>query len=109
MSSVRTVFCSKKIPFHQYFNIMSKLLSRKTTLTDINNLREKFSLGPGFEPGSPALCAGAITIKPPRRSTGPTSSCLQTEVKDHPASLGVICGQCTLNPIVIGFLGWDYR
>ena len=26
-----------------------------------NNLREKFSPGPGIEPGSPALRAGAIT------------------------------------------------
>ena len=34
----------------------------------INNLREKFSPGPGIEPGSPALRAGAITTKPPRRS-----------------------------------------
>ena len=32
----------------------------------INNLREKFSLGPGFEPGSPALCAVAITTKLPK-------------------------------------------
>ena len=38
--------------------------------TYINNLREKFSPGPGFEPGSPALRAGAITTKPPRQSTG---------------------------------------
>ena len=28
--------------------------------------------GPGFEPGSPALRTGAITTKPPRRSTGPS-------------------------------------
>ena len=33
---------------------------------------KKFSPGPGFEPGSPALRAGAITTKPPRRSTGPS-------------------------------------
>ena len=38
----------------------------------INNLREKFSPGPGIEPGSPALRAGAITTKPPRRSAGPS-------------------------------------
>ena len=37
-----------------------------------NNLREKFSPGPGIEPGSPALRAGAITTKPPRRSAGPS-------------------------------------
>ena len=37
----------------------------------INNLREKFSPEPGIEPGSPALRAGAITTKPPRRSAGP--------------------------------------
>ena len=35
-----------------------------------DNLREKFSPGPGIEPGSPALRAGAITTKPPRRSAG---------------------------------------
>ena len=39
---------------------------------NINNLREKFSPGPGIEPGSPALRAGAITTKPPRRSAGPS-------------------------------------
>ena len=38
----------------------------------INNLREKFSPGPEFEPGSPALCTDAITTKPPRQSTGPS-------------------------------------
>ena len=38
----------------------------------INNLREKFSPGPGIEPGSPALRAGAITTKPLRRSAGPS-------------------------------------
>ena len=37
-----------------------------------NNLREKFSPGPGIEPGSPALRAGAINTKPPRRSAGPS-------------------------------------
>ena len=26
-----------------------------------NNLREKFSPAPGFEPGSPAISAGALT------------------------------------------------
>ena len=36
------------------------------------NLREKFSPGPGFEPGSPALHAGVITTKPPRQSRGPS-------------------------------------
>ena len=36
------------------------------TLLYINNLR------PGFEPGSPALRAGTITTKPPRRSTVPS-------------------------------------
>ena len=34
-----------------------------------NNLSEKFSPGPGFEPGSPALCSGAITSKLSKRST----------------------------------------
>ena len=38
----------------------------------INNLRKQFSPGPGFEPGSPALCTGTITTKPPRRFTGPS-------------------------------------
>ena len=33
------------------------------SLGDINNLREKFSPVPGFEPGSPALCIDAITTK----------------------------------------------
>ena len=37
----------------------------------IYNLREKFSPGSGFEPGSPALRCGAITTKLPRRSPGP--------------------------------------
>ena len=46
----------------------------------INNLREKFSPGPGFEPGSPALRAGAITTKPPRRSTGPSRNPIREEV-----------------------------
>ena len=36
---------------------------KKIVLKIINNSREKFSPGPGFEPGSPALRAGAITIK----------------------------------------------
>ena len=35
-------------------------------------MRQKISSGPGFEPGSPALHAGAITTKPPRRYTGPS-------------------------------------
>ena len=35
-------------------------------LKKVNNLREKFSPGPGFEPGSPAVRAGAITTKPPQ-------------------------------------------
>ena len=35
---------------------------------DFNNLREKISPGPGIEPGSPALRAGAITTKPPRQN-----------------------------------------
>ena len=48
------------------------VFNSNTTLWFINNLREKFSPGPGFEPGSPALRAGAITTKPPRRITGPT-------------------------------------
>jgi hypothetical protein len=34
-------------------------------------LREKFSPGPAFEPGSPALRAGALLTAPPRRITGP--------------------------------------
>ena len=41
-------------------------------LSYINNLREKISPGPGIEPGSLALRAGAITTKPPRRYTGPS-------------------------------------
>ena len=36
------------------------------TIFFINNLREKFSPGPGFKPGSPALCTGTITTKPPK-------------------------------------------
>ena len=39
-----------------------------------NNLREKFSPGPGIEPTSPALRAGAITTKLPKRSTGPSQN-----------------------------------
>ena len=34
----------------------------------ISNLTEKFSPGPGFEPGSPALRDGAIITKLPKRS-----------------------------------------
>ena len=36
-------------------------IQRVLMLTHINNLREKFSSGPGFEPGSPALHAGTLT------------------------------------------------
>ena len=43
-------------------------------LQNINNLREKLSPGPEFEPGSPDLPAGAITTKPPRRSAGPSQN-----------------------------------
>ena len=40
----------------------------------INNLREKFSPGPGFEPRSPALHAGALTTKPPDDPLGQARS-----------------------------------
>ena len=40
--------------------------------TNLTLLEKKFLPGPGFEPGSPALRAGAITTKPPRRSTRPS-------------------------------------
>ena len=58
---------NRKIPL-----LKSKLTIDKRNLPHINNLREKFSPGPGIEPGSPALRAGAITTKPPRRSAGPS-------------------------------------
>ena len=32
----------------------------------------------------------------------------QTEVKDHPASLRVICGQHIEFPAVVGFVDWNY-
>ena len=35
----------------------------------MSNLREEFSPGPEFEPGSPVLHTGTITTKLPRRST----------------------------------------
>ena len=35
-----------------------------------NNLREKFSPGPGFKPGSPTLRTGAIATKLPKQSSG---------------------------------------
>ena len=44
----------------------------RITYNGINNLRETILAGPGIEPGSPALRAGAITTKPARRSTGPS-------------------------------------
>ena len=53
--------------FDCYYSFLITAIS-----TIINNLREKFSPGPGIEPGSPALRAGAITTKPPRRSAGPS-------------------------------------
>ena len=42
------------------------------------------------------------------RTTGPTSTCPQTEVHDHPISLGVRCGQISISPTVVGFLDCDY-
>ena len=59
----------------------------------VNNLREKYSSGLGFEPGSPALRAGAITTKLPRRSTGPCSS----YQRGNGIILGVgwVCERCT--------------
>ena len=42
---------------NKYFK---RKILRETDL-NIHNLREKFSPGPGFEPGSPALRAGALT------------------------------------------------
>ena len=50
-----------------------KILTGKPTGNRLsrNNLREKFSPEPGFKPESPALCAGAITTKSPRWSSGP--------------------------------------
>ena len=37
-------------------------------ITDVLNLREKFLPGSGFEPGSPALCPGALTHSHPDNS-----------------------------------------
>ena len=45
----------KPTKIHQNDTYISKIH------VNINNLREKFSPGPGFELGSPALCAGALT------------------------------------------------
>ena len=36
----------------------------------IEKFKKKCSPGPGFEPGSPALRAGALLIAPPRRIAG---------------------------------------
>ena len=51
---------------------MKNTIFNNNNNNNINSLREKFSPGPGIEPGSPALRAGAITTKPPRRSAGPS-------------------------------------
>ena len=70
--------------FNGYMYVCIYLVFRITIWqVDINNLREKFSPEPGFEPGSPALRAGAITTKPPRRSTWPSrnSSLIETRVR----------------------------
>ena len=45
-------------PINAEMNVPRSLL-RSNIL--FNTLREKFSPGPGFEPGSPALRAGALT------------------------------------------------
>ena len=37
------------------------------------------------------------------------STCLQTEMKNNPASLGVTCGQQVESPAVAGILNRDYR
>ena len=50
--------------------LMETLMLAESYIFIIYNLREKFSPGPGIEPGSPALRTGAITTKPPRRSAG---------------------------------------
>ena len=53
-----------------FFFFLSISESLELCICKLINLREKFSTGPGFEPGSPALRAGAITTKSPRRSAG---------------------------------------
>ena len=52
--------------------IHTSVLSYFTLYIYINNLREKFSPGLGFEPGSPALRAGALPAGPHRRTPGPS-------------------------------------
>ena len=38
-------------------------------------------------------------------------SCIwpNTEVKEHPASLRMICGQHAESPVTVGFIDWAYR
>ena len=46
---------------NRLIQVVNKVKATSRKITQINNLKEKFSPGPGFEPGSPALLAGALT------------------------------------------------
>ena len=54
--------------------IIMMIIIMLITLIIIIIKRKKFSPFPGIEPGSPALGAGAITTKPPRRSAMPSKN-----------------------------------
>ena len=47
--------------------------------------------------------------KVPQSAASCTSTCTETEVYDHPATLGVTCGQHVESPTVVGYLEWNYR
>ena len=66
------MFSHLHLPKDTYFSSLPFSFDPFQVINSINNLREKFSPGPGIEPGSPALRTGAITTKPPRRSAGPS-------------------------------------
>ena len=42
-------------------------------------------------------------------TAGVTTTCAQTEAKDHLVSLEVTCGQHVEPPVVVGFIDQDYR
>ena len=58
----------------KFNDVIDSLTYYRANTTIFNNLRETFSSGPGFEPGSPALRAGALTNKLPRQSSGSSGS-----------------------------------
>ena len=49
------------LPHKKLQKIQNRVMQGQEGQWHINNLREKFSPAPGFEPGPPAQCAGALT------------------------------------------------